>query len=97
MSRDSNEIRETNIRPGHFRRVFLAHTGMTPMAMVRKLRMAHAAFLLDTTTASLEAIAARVGYTSPYSFSQAFTRFHGVRPGRYRSGARGNSDGRPME
>jgi AraC-like DNA-binding protein len=70
---------------GHFHRRCKALTGKTPMDMVRTLRMERAAFLLDTTTAAIESVALQVGYTSPYAFSEAFLRHHGLRPGAHRN------------
>jgi transcriptional regulator GlxA family with amidase domain len=40
--------------------------------------------LLQTTDASMNTIAGRVGYSSEYAFSKAFTRELGVAPARYR-------------
>ena len=46
--------------------------------------MTLAARLLQTTDATVDAIAGRVGYSSEYAFSKAFKRELGVPPARYR-------------
>ncbi|MDX2141243.1 MAG: AraC family transcriptional regulator [Chloroflexota bacterium] len=61
--------------------------GISPMQYLSKWRMQIAAnWLMDARTLSLEAIAAHVGYTSPFAFSRAFKRHVGVSPANYRSG-----------
>jgi transcriptional regulator GlxA family with amidase domain len=53
---------------------------MTPQEFVQRVRMAHAAHLLETTQASVEAIAARVGYADPAAFRRVFRRHLGDSP-----------------
>jgi transcriptional regulator GlxA family with amidase domain len=47
--------------------------------------MTSAAHLLRDSDRPLPAIAAEVGYGSPFAFSHAFKRQFGLTPGRYRS------------
>jgi AraC-like DNA-binding protein len=54
------------------------------MAYLTGWRLSHAADLLTTTDATLEAIARQVGYSSAFAFSAAFKRTRGVSPSRYR-------------
>lgn len=66
-------------------RRFTQHVGDTPLGYLTRWRMELAAHALRTGDESVGAIAHRVGYTSQYAFSRAFTRAHGQPPGRYRA------------
>lgn len=57
-----------------------AALGMTPGELVQRLRVAHAAHLLETSNASVEEVAARVGYADPAAFRRVFRRFAGDSP-----------------
>lgn len=67
-----------------FARRFAAVLGETPLSYARRWRLFHARRLLRTTNASLDEVAARVGYGSAAALSLAFTRAVGVSPGAYR-------------
>lgn len=71
-----------------FARRFTTTVGRSPLAYVTWWRLTLAARLLRGSDAPLNAVAARVGYRSPYAFANAFAREFGVAPGRYRRGAR---------
>jgi transcriptional regulator GlxA family with amidase domain len=71
------------------RRVHAA-LGMTPNEMVQRIRVAHAAHILDTTRASVEEVAGRVGYADAAAFRRVFRRFSGASP----RGRRGPEDER---
>lgn len=58
--------------------------GATPGAIVERIRMDHAAHLLAHGSLPVKAIAAQVGYSTPYSFSAAFRRARGVPPSAFR-------------
>ncbi len=58
--------------------------GMTPHQYIRLVRVQRAAHLLVTTKDSLMTITDAVGYQSEASFSSAFKRHFGIRPGEYR-------------
>ncbi len=58
--------------------------GMKPMQMVTHLRMERARDLLLHSDGKLETIAEAVGYQTAFSFSDAFVRETGMRPGRFR-------------
>ncbi|WP_328312162.1 AraC family transcriptional regulator [Streptomyces sp. NBC_00442] len=66
-------------------RRFTALVGRAPMAYLTWWRLTRAAALLRTTPDALDAIAARVGYSTPYALSHAFSRQYGTTPGRYRA------------
>ena len=76
--------RRMGLSPIQCYRMTLEQEGMPPMAMVRQIRMHHAARLLNHSSDSLDQIAEAVGYGSAYSFSRAFQREFDERPGRWR-------------
>ncbi len=61
------------------RRVHAA-AGTTPQKFVQRLRIIHAAHLLESTRTSVEGVAARVGYADPAAFRRAFRRHAGTTP-----------------
>jgi len=67
-----------------FKRRFRAATGLAPVGYVLALRIEEAKQLLERDDASVDEIAAQVGYTDPAAFRRLFTRRVGVSPGRYR-------------
>lgn len=71
---------------------FRHEVGDTPSAYLTHWRLALAADLLLDTDATLDSIAARVGYGSPFSLSAAFSRRFGVSPRAFRT--RGQAEGR---
>ena len=68
----------------HFHRIVKALYGMPPAAIIRKIRMEKATALLQSTNLKLDAIAAAVGFSNAYAFSQAFLKYSGQRPGAWR-------------
>ena len=71
-------------------RLFQKTAGMAPLAFLTELRLRLARQKLMAGTATLAAVAAEVGYQSESTFSRAFQRRFGVRPGEARrSGAAG--------
>jgi AraC-like DNA-binding protein len=67
-----------------FARRFTRLVGEAPLAYLTRWRMNLAARRLRDTDEPIAAVAGQVGYSSEYSFSRAFTRYHGHPPGRYR-------------
>jgi AraC-like DNA-binding protein len=65
-------------------RHFRDQTGETPMSYLADRRLTLAADLLRDGITSVGAIAGRVGYTSPFTFSTAFKRRYGTSPSEYR-------------
>lgn len=80
----------------HLRRLCTRQFGCSPHRRLRELRMQRACELLRTTTATLADIAAHIGFSDPFAFSQAFKREHGIAPSAYREqtdvGLRSGSD-----
>ena len=68
----------------HLRRLCRQELGRSPMHQVTYLRMRRAAELLANSALTMEAIGERVGYQSPFVFSNAFTKWIGWRPSEYR-------------
>lgn len=70
-----------HLSPFHFERVFHAYAGETPMARVRRLRLAQARFKLERGEhGSLLDLALDSGYASAEAFSRAFRASHGIPP-----------------
>lgn len=66
-----------------FARVFLAETGDTPAYYLEKLRLEHAARLLETTGISLDVAAQDCGFTGREQLRRAFQRHRGITPQAY--------------
>lgn len=75
--------------PSHFATQFRERVGTSPIKFQTQVRMGRARELLDTTTRSVESIAAEVGYADPFYFSRVFRLVHDVTPSAYRAAARG--------
>lgn len=65
-------------------RRFREQTGTTPLQYLLQLRARRAQHLLETTSASIEEIATRVGFGSAAAFRERFTRVVGASPQTYR-------------
>jgi AraC-like DNA-binding protein len=75
-------------------RRFTELVGEPPMGYLTSWRMALAADLLADPDATVGGVARRVGYNSPFTFSTAFKRAHGLSPREHRQRAlRGGADG----
>ncbi|ATB37001.1 AraC family transcriptional regulator [Cystobacter fuscus] len=61
-----------------------ASLGVTPHELVQRIRVSRAAHLLETTHASVDDIAAQVGYADAAAFRRVFRRFAGELPRRRR-------------
>ncbi|EPX61851.1 transcriptional regulator, AraC family [Cystobacter fuscus DSM 2262] len=64
-----------------------AGLGVTPHELVQRIRVSRAAHLLETTHASVDEIAAQVGYADAAAFRRVFRRFAGESPRRRRGPA----------
>jgi YesN/AraC family two-component response regulator len=76
--------RNVGLSPSHFRRLFKAAYGCTPMELLERLRMEQAARLLKAGGLSVKEVARKVGYQNANNFSTAFKRFYGTPPQSHR-------------
>lgn len=65
-------------------RLFRNHTGHSPLAWLTRHRAERAAVLLLTTDASIQHVAATVGWTDPNYFARRFRSVFGTSPSNYR-------------
>jgi AraC-like DNA-binding protein len=70
--------------PSRFTRVVKQFQKTTPQAVVLNYRMQRARDMLSFTSHTLEAIAANVGYETPFALSRAFKRHTGISPDDFR-------------
>lgn len=68
--------------------LFRAQLGATPQDYVERVRLVHAAGLLQSTRLPLAEVALRSGFASPYYLSARFRRAFGTAPSHYRRAAR---------
>lgn len=81
-----SEESELYLSTSHFMRVFHNTIGITPMKMVTKIRMEIAANLLKNTDYTLNVIAIKTGYSTPYVLSATFKKWFGISPREYKKG-----------
>ncbi|HEY0946168.1 MAG TPA: AraC family transcriptional regulator [Opitutaceae bacterium] len=75
---------ELGLAYSHFRRAFKAHTGFAPWQYVLHQRLARARRLLASGDEPLEAIAARLGFSSAFHLSKLFKQATGFAPAHWR-------------
>jgi AraC family transcriptional activator of mtrCDE len=61
--------------------------GESPMSLLRRVRMRHAADLLTANALSVDQVALNAGYQSRSSFTRTFRRYYGSDPSEYRARA----------
>jgi AraC-like DNA-binding protein len=83
--------REVSLSRATLTRRFTMLVGEAPLSILTRWRMYLAARQLRETNDAVSAIAHRVGYTSEFAFSRAFSRVRGRPPGRYRADVRATS------
>jgi AraC-like DNA-binding protein len=76
--------RELGVAYSYFRREFKRHTGLAPYQYVRQMRLEKARRLIGNSSDSLQAIADRLGFASPYHLSAAFKKHYGLAPDHWR-------------
>jgi AraC family transcriptional activator of mtrCDE len=78
---------------------FSAAFGESPMSLLRRVRMRHAADLLAANALSIDQVAISAGYQSRSSFTRTFRRYYGSDPSEYRARAQrtASSSGAPTE
>lgn len=78
----------TGLTPQHFAMRYKAKTGYPPLRHFIHMKIEAACRLLDSTSDSVKAIAAQLGYADPLYFSRAFRRTLGLSPTQYRASLR---------
>lgn len=73
------------LSPSRLAHLFRQETGQTLQVALETRRMQVAADLLDRTSFPVKQIAARVGFESPFYFSQRFRRWAGRSPAQFRA------------
>ena len=71
---------ECHMSETHFRRIFQEKMNMTPVEYINFVRVKKACELIDKTDISMEDIAQRVGFVTPYTFNRNFRRIIGTSP-----------------
>jgi AraC-like DNA-binding protein len=82
----SDMARVAGLSPTRFHAVFVAATGLAPMAWLRYVRLRRARELLGSSDLPIGEIASRCGFASPYHFSRLFHRHEGSTPSAWRAG-----------
>ena len=77
-------VRLSGLAERSFKRRFQQATGMPPLEYVHTLRLEEAKQLLESSDASIEAIANEIGYEDPGFFSRLFRRKVSLTPAQYR-------------
>ncbi len=73
-----------NLSREHLRRLCHRHYGCSPRQRLTTLRMRRACEFLMLAEGKLAAVAGSIGFSDPFSFSQAFKREFGISPSVYR-------------
>lgn len=73
-----------HLSESYFYHVFKQSRGMSPVDYRNRIRITNACSLLESTSLSVEEIAALVGFETPFYFSRLFKRAMGVSPRQYR-------------
>lgn len=86
---DTSELAaRVGVSPRHLHRLFLEHTGQTPGAAVRRVRLEAAARLIASTELPLALVATRCGFGSAETLRQAFVARYGIAPRAFRASQR---------
>ncbi|MDR6972913.1 AraC family transcriptional regulator [Leifsonia shinshuensis] len=78
-----------SLSTSHFSALFKRHVGYPVLQYQTMLRMSRARELLDTTSATVAAIAAEVGYPDSFYFARQFKKVHGMTAREYRDQHKG--------
>ncbi|MDF2650732.1 MAG: AraC family transcriptional regulator [Paenibacillus sp.] len=68
----------------YFSKIFNEHIGIPPKQYLEKLKMEKALELLRLTAYTISEISHSLGYSDPYTFTHAFSRYFGIPPGKWR-------------
>lgn len=84
-----------HVTPQHLCRVFKESLGLGPIECAQALRLELATTLVERTEQSLQAVAERYGFSSPFHFSKVFKQAYGMSPAQYRKAFRNGETARP--
>lgn len=73
-----------DLHRAYFSKIFNEHIGIPPKQYLEMLRMEKALELLRLTSYTISVIAHSLGYSDPYTFTHAFSRYFGIPPGKWR-------------
>ncbi|MNE33498.1 HTH-type transcriptional activator RhaS [compost metagenome] len=82
-----------HMNPVYFSRAFKEIYGLTPMKMVKKLRLLHAKKLLETTDHTIEVIAQKCGFCDSPHFNHTFRSAFKTSPSEHRKSIRNTKKG----
>ncbi len=85
----SDMAREAHVSLSTLERYIGAHLGVSPLELLRKIKMDRACRLLSESSLNVSEIASQCGYESVSSFARAFRTREGMSPGAYRSASAG--------
>jgi len=80
----SRMAKDLQLSKSRFSHLLSTEVGMSPMKMVRMLRLQKAAVLLRETLLSIKEIAATIGYKQSCHFMRDFKKVYGTTPSQYR-------------
>ena len=73
-----------HLSPSHFRRLFKAQTGVSPLAFLHQTRILNSCTLLRSSERLISEVASTVGYDSLSSFNRHFIQVMGLTPSEWR-------------
>ena len=82
-----------HLSPSHFRRLFKAQVGVSPLTFLHQTRILNSCIFLRSSERLISEIAAMVGYDSLSSFNRHFQQIMGIAPSEWRRTS--GSAGRP--
>lgn len=77
------------LSPAYLSTTIKKQTGYTFSSIMQRIKMEHAARLLNETTMKVEQICENVGYKDTTQFIKTFKKYYGITPHRYRNEATG--------
>jgi AraC-like DNA-binding protein len=83
----SEAARHCRVSPEYFSRLFRKHAGQSAQDFLTRLRINHAAKLLQRSSMTVKAAGEAVGFDDPYHFSRVFKKVHGTAPRDFTRGA----------
>ena len=83
------------VTPQHLCRLFKDSLGLGPIECAQALRLELAVTLIERTEQSLQEVAGRFGFSSPFHLSKVFKQTYGMSPNAYRKAFRQGLTARP--